>query len=417
MNIAVIGSGGREHAIAWKLSQENSVKNVYILSHNILLPNSLKCDLENFSRINKCCQENNINLLIVGSEHYLSKGMVDFFHKTDIKIFGPTKKSAKLETSKIFAKQFMKTHNVATADFEYFDCIQSTKKYLSTLKKKPVVIKYDGLASGKGVFVCKNFQDSKSALKILEYKYGNNTKIIVEECLFGEELSFIVACGKNNFNQLSIQLLCTAKDYKRAYEGNKGPNTGGMGAICPHPSWNPKIEKSIMQFIVNPTIKGLVSENLGYCGFLYFGVMLTQQGPKLLEYNTRMGDPEAQTILPIIKEDLSSIILNALTGKLVQKKSLIKNQFIIDVTLASKGYPDHFETRKVISGIEKLNPETLVFYSNVLKDNNKLYTNGGRVMHIASQAKSAELAREKVYAECNKIHFDNITYRQDIGAI
>ena len=415
MNIGVIGSGGREQAIYWKLSQEKNVNKVYLLSNISLCPNRINCNLDNFSEIYKCCLKYTIELLIVGSERYLEKGIVDYFEKKNIKIFGPPKESAMLETSKIFAKNFMKKHDIPTPEYKSFNGINNTKKYLDDLNNYNIVIKYDGIADGKGVFVCGTLQDAEQALNYIETNYGSSSSIILEARFVGEEISILFVCS--TAGKLKYQLVSTAKDYKKSLDNDKGANTGGMGAVSPHPSWNINIEKEIFANIVNKTFKGMIKENILYNGFLYFGIILTENGPRLLEYNTRMGDPEAQAILPNMLDDLNIIILNSLSGNIKENRVRMKEQVCIDVSLVSKGYPNKYKIGELIYGTELLNKDTLVFYSNVKFDKNSKYTNGGRVMHLVSHAKNTYLAREKVYKECEKIYFKNIAYRRDIGVI
>ena len=415
MNIAIIGSGAREHAIAWHLSQYHKSNKIYIFSQHNILPNSVQFDITDFKLVDHFCTKLNIELLIVGPEEHLANGIVDFFHDSRIKVFGPNKRAAQLESSKIWAKNFMRKYKVATADFNAFDNISQVRAYLQNIDERQFVIKYDGLAAGKGVFVCKDIADGEKALTTLSQKYGNDIRILVENRLFGKELSLIAISGKNQKGLPAIQLLATAMDYKRAHDGDQGPNTGGMGVICPHPSWSKSLEKKIYQDIINPTLEGLKCENLNFYGFLYFGIIITKTGPQLLEYNARFGDPEAQVILPAMQEDISSIILQALENNLTDKSCILKKQVFIDVALVSQGYPDTYETNKLITGIEKLDKETLLFYSAVNEKDNQKYSSGGRVLHIVAHANTIDQARDKVYKECGKIHFSNIYYRKDIG--
>lgn len=415
MNIAVIGSGAREHAIAWHLSQYRDPKTIYVFSQNNVLENSIQFDISDFNLVHDFCRKYNIGLLIVGAEEYLAHGIVDFFHNTNIKIFGPNKRAAQLESSKIWAKNFMRKYKIATADFSAFNNLADARAFIQHSGEQQCVIKYDGLAFGKGVFVCDDKTEAEQALTALAQQYGDQIGALVENRLFGAELSFITVCGKDPEGLPTIRLLATAMDYKRAYDENKGPNTGGMGAICPHPSWSESLEKRIYQDIIEPTLEGLKCENLDFYGFLYFGIILTKTGPKLLEYNARLGDPEAQVILPALQEDLGSVINQALENNLTDSPCLLKKQVFIDVALVSKGYPESYETNKVITGMDKLNKETLLFYAAVTEKSSQKYSNGGRVMHVVSHADTLEKARDTVYQECSKIKFSNLYYRKDIG--
>jgi phosphoribosylamine---glycine ligase len=415
MNIAVIGSGGREHAIVSHLVRWNNPDKVYVFSQSNILPNSVQFDVTNFALLRDFCKKLNVELLIVGPETFLEQGISDFFQDSDIRVFGPTKKGAQLESSKIWAKNFMKKYSVATADFQSFKNVDQAENYLEHCKESKMVVKYDGLAFGKGVFVCENKNDANKALKLLAKNYGKDIGILIEERLSGPEISLITVCAKDSKGFPSIQLLGTARDYKRAYDGALGPNTGGMGVISPHPDWSEALKKEIYQAIVNPTLQGLQSERLDFYGFLYFGIMLTKNGPKLLEYNTRLGDPEAQVILTAMEEDLASIITNALNNNLTDRKTALKDEVFIDIALVSKGYPGDYEIKQLITGIDNLNKETSVFYSAVSKENDKLYSDGGRVMHLVSYGSTLNQAKDKVYKECEKIHFNNIYYRKDIG--
>lgn len=409
MKIAVLGSGGREHAIAWKLSQENSVKEVFQIPGQQGFVNSIPLDIYDFSAVKEFCLNNFIDLVIVGPENLLAKGIVESFEGTGIFVFGPGKEASKLESSKIWAKNFMKKYGVETADFLSFKHFLEAENFILE-RDGNVVIKYDGLAEGKGVSVCSCLEEAILSVKHLHEIHGQEASFLVEEKLVGEELSLLAFTdGKE------CKFLIPSQDYKRAFDQNRGPNTGGMGAYCPLPFWNEQIEEEIREKIVDPTLRGLYEESLYYCGVIYFGIILTKQGPKLLEYNVRFGDPETEVVLAALKSDLLPLIMACFQGKLKEVEMSFYPGTFIDVVLASKGYPKAYKTGYEITGLEKLSEDTLVFYGGVEKGKKTLRTKGGRVLHIVVQGENLEDASEKVYQECRKIHFNGMFYRKDIS--
>ena len=299
MKIVVLGSGGREHALGWKLAQSVSWENVFTLPGNGGIPNSHSVDPSDFPAVEAFCLQNKIDLIIVGPEVLLDKGIVDYFRKTKVQIIGPDLKASKLESSKVFSKEFMDKYGVATAAAHKFSDIKSSQSLIEEWNGQ-LVLKYDGLAAGKGVYVCDNKEDCKVALQEMKAKFGEQFDYLVEERLIGDEISVIgITDGKD------ILLFQPAQDHKQLLAGDKGPNTGGMGAYCPVPICDEKMLKQIQKDIIEPTIRGIDEEGFDYYGFLFFGIMLTETGPKLLEYNVRFGDPEAEVMLPALKSDLS----------------------------------------------------------------------------------------------------------------
>lgn len=409
MRVAVIGSGGREHAIYWKLSQSIPEKDVFVLPGNAGIPNSIKIDISDFASIMEFCEEKDIDLVVVGPEVPLTNGIVDYFSESDIRIFGPTREASILESSKIWSKRFMSKYNVSTADFEVFDNFESATKYIEGTDGN-LVIKYDGLAAGKGVFVCSSIEESKSTLNTIANKFGGQARFIIEKRLSGFEISIIGFTDGTD-----IQLLLPSQDHKQAYDGDKGPNTGGMGAYCPVPFCNEDTMRDIRKNIIEPTIMGLQKENIDYRGVIYFGLMLTKEGPMLLEYNVRLGDPETEVLLPSMKSSLHDLILACFDGTLNNYKMEFHKGTFIDVVLTSGGYPASYKKGCEITGLESLSNDVLVFHAGTKEHSGKLLTSGGRVLNIIAKGDSLDDAIEKVYKEVPKVHFTDIHYRKDIG--
>lgn len=410
MKIAVIGSGGREHAIAWKFAKSVGWDNVFTLPGNGGIPNSHFVDIDDFSAIHNFCLEQDIELIFVGPEIPLSNGIVDYFRNTTkIQIFGPTKQAAQLEGSKIFAKKFMDKYGVATAPFKAFNTIQEGLQY-AKIHNGNLVIKYDGLAAGKGVYVCSSIEEVELALTELNEKYGDEFPFLMEEKIIGDEISIIgFTDGKN------IQLLQPSQDHKQLLDGDKGPNTGGMGAICPVPFYNDTLITEIRKTIIDPTLKGLQKEAFDYKGIIYFGLMISKTGPQLLEYNVRFGDPETEVLLPSLKSDLIDLIRACLDGTIDQFPISFNEGYFVDIVQVSGGYPKQYEKGFAIHGLEDVDKETLIFHAGTKKENGQIVTNGGRVLNIVTQASTLEKAIEKAYQEVPKISFKKHFYRKDIG--
>ena len=406
---AIIGSGGREHALAWKFAQTLTWKNVFTLPGNGGIPNSHFVDTNNFTEIENFCKNNEIDLIFVGPEQSLAAGIVDYFKDKDIKVFGPDKEAAKLEASKIFAKQFMQKYGVATADFKIFKNIDDAKNIIEE-KNGNLVIKFDGLAAGKGVFVCSSVDEANSALQELEKTYGKNVNFLVEDKISGDEISIIgFTDGK------TIKLLQTSQDHKQLLDGDKGPNTGGMGAYSPVPGISNELMQKIQNKIIMPTLQGIKAENFNYKGVIYFGIMIKNNEPYLLEYNVRFGDPETEVLLPALKNDLYEIVTQCLSGKLENINFEFEEDYFADVVLVSGGYPKKYNKGYVINGLDNISKESLIFHAGTKKEAGVILTNGGRVLNIIGRGKTLNKALDNAYKEVNKIYFKNMFFREDIG--
>ena len=414
MKILVVGGGGREHAICWKLSKEANVDKIYCAPGNAGISNVAQCidiqdsDIENLLNFAK---ENQIDLTIVGPEIPLVAGIVDKFEKEGLKIFGPNKKCAQLEGSKAFSKNFMIKHNLPTAKYkEYTDLDEAISEIDSF--GYPVVIKADGLAAGKGVVIPENREDAITTLKEMmsDKKFGNaGDKIVVEEFLTGIETS-ILAFVDND----TIVPMVSSKDHKKVFEGETGLNTGGMGTFSPSEIYTEKLAKEVQEKILDKTLEGFKKDNLNYKGILFVGLMITEDGPKILEYNVRFGDPETQSVLFRLDTDLNKIISEILNNNLKNIEINYSKEEAICVMLTSGGYPENYEKGKVISGLENLDSDIVVFHSGTKFDNENIVTNGGRVIGITAKGKTVKEAAQKVYENIKKINFEKMHYRKDI---
>ncbi len=418
MKILVVGSGGREHALVWKIAQSKLVDKIFCAPGNggiTQLAECLDIKAEDIFGLLEFAQKEKIDLTVVGPEVALSLGIVDEFQKAGLKIFGPNKKAAVLEASKVFSKEFMVKYKIPTANFEVFDNPDRAKGYIEKISA-PCVIKADGLAAGKGVIVAKTYEEVKDAITvIMQDKIFNaaGKKIIVEECLEGQEASILVITDSKE-----VVALATAQDHKRVFDNDQGPNTGGMGAYSPAPVVTPDIFKEIMEKIIYRTIDGLVREGIDYRGVLYAGVMLTKDGPKTLEFNVRFGDPETESILPRLKSDLVEVMLATVEGKLSKIKTLEwDSRACVCVVCAAGGYPGNYAKDKEISGLDevaKLN-DVVVFHAGTKKSADKILTSGGRVLGITGLGTTIKEAINKTYTAVEKINFENMHYRKDIG--
>ena len=407
MRILVVGGGGREHAICWKLNNESNVEKIYCAPGNAGISNVAECidigdsDIENLLKFAK---ENQIDLTIVGPEIPLVAGIVDAFEKEGLKIFGPNKKCAQLEGSKAFSKDFMIRHNLPTAKYkEYTDLDEAISEIDSF--GYPVVIKADGLAAGKGVVIPENREDAITTLKEMmsDKKFGKaGDKIVVEEFLNGIETS-ILAFVDND----TIVPMVSSKDHKKVFEGETGLNTGGMGTFSPSEIYTDELAKEIQEKILDKTLEGFKKDNLNYKGILFVGLMITEDGPKILEYNVRFGDPETQSVLFRLDTDLNKIISAILDNNLKNIEINYSKEEAICVMLTSGGYPESYEKGKVISGLENLDSDIVVFHSGTKFDNENIVTNGGRVIGITAKGKTVKEAGEKVYENIKKINFGN----------
>lgn len=407
MKIAVIGRGGREHALAWKLAQDAGADNVYCLPGNGGTENNRPIAENDFAGIRAFCETEGIDLVVVGPEAPLARGMVDFLSGSRFRVFGPTRAAAQLESSKTWAKQFMQRHGIATATGAFFEFTRAAAEHVRT-QRGGLVVKYSGLAAGKGVFVCAGPAEALDALKQVERRYGANAPLVVEELLEGPEVSVMgVVSGP------SIQLFPASRDHKRLLDGDRGPNTGGMGAYTPVPDVDAAALAEIQRTIIEPTLKGLAAEGIAYRGFLYFGLMMTATGPKLLEYNARLGDPETEVLLPALAGELLPTLLASFDGTLEQHPLPVKPGVVVDVVLAAGGYPEHIRPGDAITGAETA--EALVFHAGTERRNGELVVSGGRVLNVVAHGADLAAARRKVYAACDQIQFRGKQYRTDIG--
>jgi phosphoribosylamine--glycine ligase len=417
LKVLVIGSGGREHALVWKLSQSPMVDKIFCTPGNAGISEIAECldiKTDDIAALVNFAKYEGIDLTVVGPEAPLTAGIVDAFVKEDRRIFGPDKLGAQLEGSKVFAKEFMLKYGIPTAEYKTFTSYLHAKEYIQ-LKGAPIVIKADGLAAGKGVFVAVSVEESIDALKLIikERAFGSaGDKVIVEQCLKGEEASFMVLTDGKTFIPLAA-----SQDHKTVFDNNKGPNTGGMGAYSPAPIITASLEADIMKNIIKPVIKGLTKERINYRGIIYAGLMICDGKPYVLEFNCRFGDPEAQPVLMRLDSDLFDALKAASEGKLKDIKLSWKNDASVCVVLTSKGYPGSYEKGKVIKGLDSLKnrDDLMVFHAGTSVYDKKFVTSGGRVLGVTALGKDIRSAKENAYQAIKKIHFDGMHYRKDIG--
>lgn len=416
MKVLVIGGGGREHAIVWKLSQSRRVDKIYCMPGNAGISEIAECiDVHNdLEALLDFVKYEWIDLTIVGPEDPLSKGIVDLFEKEGRKIIGPNKMAAMLEASKVFAKDFMRRYGIPTAEYRVFTSYLHAEDYVR-VKGAPIVIKADGLAAGKGVFVAKTVDEAIEALRLImkERVFGDaGERVVVEDFLNGEEASFMAFCdGKTVIPMVSSQ------DHKRVYDNDEGPNTGGMGAYSPAPVITEEIEKIVMNKIMLSVIRGMRSEGIKYKGILYAGLMIKNGFPYVLEFNCRFGDPETQPVLTRLKTDLIDISFAIIEERLSEMELEWRPEASVCVVLASKGYPGKYEKGKVIDGIDKLKGlnDLYVFHAGTGFNNGDLVTSGGRVLGVTALGKDIKEARDRVYNAIKEIHFDGMHFRRDIA--
>ena len=412
VNVLVVGSGGREHALSWKLSQSELVDDVYVAPGNGGTSQNIPISVDDIDALANFAQEKSC-FTIVGPEAPLANGLVDKFTEKGLAIFGPSKQAAQLESSKIWAKEFMKRNDIPTADFEIFDDAQKAKEFVSTYQKQ-VVIKADGLAAGKGVIVCDNNDEANDAIdKILVKKeFGDaGSKIIIEERIDGIEASYIALCD----GQVGIPM-ATSQDHKRAYDDDKGPNTGGMGAYSPTPVIDDKLGSVIQEEIIGKTISSMTKEGIEFRGFLYAGIMIRDGRPYVLEYNVRMGDPECQPILMRLDSDLYKYLKASSEGKLNDLPKLSwKNESAVCIVLASNGYPNSYPKGDEIIGLSDISQDSFVFHAGTKNEDGKIVSNGGRVLGVTALGSSLNDAINNAYSVAEKIHWKNKYHRNDIG--
>ena len=416
MNVLVIGGGGREHALVWKIAQSKQVQKVYCAPGNpgtAGIADNVPIKAMAFESLLKFVKDNQIDLTVVGPEDPLVAGIVDTFKSHGLKIFGPDKNAAQLEGSKFFSKELMRKYHIPTATYVDFDDADSARRYIKENSTFPVVIKASGLAAGKGVLICQSKEEALSAISlIMESKaFGRaGEQIIIEENLEGEEVSLFALSDGEEY-----QLLSPAQDHKKVFDGDQGKNTGGMGAYAPAPIATSALMGMIKNEIIKPTFAAMQSEGMPYRGLLYFGIIVTKNGPKVLEYNCRFGDPEAEVILPLLMSDLVPLLLATINGGIKNVPLALSSEFCLDVVLASGGYPDQYEKGKIINGLDLLDPEILVFHAGTKSVGSNLLTNGGRVLNIVATGKNFLELREFLYHNIKKISFEDLHYRKDIG--
>jgi phosphoribosylamine--glycine ligase len=419
MKILIIGSGAREHALAWKLSREPEVDAVMCAPGNPGIASVARClpaDVSAPSELLALAESQGVDLTVVGPELPLSRGVVDAFTAAGRAIVGPTKAAAALEWSKAFAKDFMARHRVPTASFRVCESADAALTHIRRGEFRfPLVLKADGLAAGKGVVIAEDASTAETVVTamMIDRRFGDaGDRIVLEEFLEGHEASYIVLADGTNFVQLG-----SAQDHKRIYDDDRGPNTGGMGAFAPSPLITAEMSRRVSDEIVSPVLAGMVHEGHPYRGFLYVGVMLTVDGPKVIEFNVRFGDPEAQVVLPMLDEDLAWLLGEAATGALPSRPAQFRREPHVGVVLAAGGYPDAPETGRVIDGIEAASevPGSIVFHAGTAKRDGRLVTAGGRVLTVVGRSTTYRDAIDTAYAAASRIRFEGMQYRRDIG--
>jgi len=418
MKILIVGSGGREHALAWKLKQSKRVQRLYCAPGNAGMMRIAKCvniKADDIERLADFATGSGINLTLVGPEQPLVLGLADEFKRRRLKVFGPEKAGARLEGSKVFAKEFMQKYHIPTAAFKIFDNLTEAIGFCKGIEF-PTVIKVDGLAAGKGVMIVRSFELASAALEQIftQKKFGEaGSRVVIESCLTGQEVSVMVITDGKAY----VPLL-PSQDHKQAYDGDQGPNTGGMGAYCPAEFVTEKVMSQITQFVLDPVVAGLKKENIPYRGVIYAGLMLTDAGPKVLEFNCRFGDPETQAVLPLLKSDLMEVMRATVEGRLDKLGQLDwRRGSAACVVLASKGYPGKYSTGQRISGLQNIREEgAYVFHSGTRKENNQWITDGGRVLGVMGMNGNLKGALAKAYRIVKRIKFDGAHYRRDIGS-
>ena len=416
MKILVVGSGGREHALAWKLAQSKRIQMVMVAPGNggtALDPRLKNVAITDPAELADFAQKEGVALTVVGPEAPLAAGIVDLFRERDMKIFGPTQQAAQLESSKDFAKAFMHRHAIPTAKYQTFTDAAAAHQYIEQ-NGAPIVIKADGLAAGKGVVVAMTLDEAHAAIDMMlsDNRFGDaGARVVIEEFLEGEEASFIVMVdGKN------ILPLATSQDHKRLLDKDEGPNTGGMGAYSPAPIVTPQLHARVMREIIQPTVKGMEKDGIPYTGFLYAGLMIDAQGnPKTLEFNCRMGDPETQPIMSRLKTDLVTVMEHAVNGTLDTIELEWDRRTALGVVMAAGGYPDSPKKGDIISGIPAETADSVTFHAGTTMDNAELKTSGGRVLCVVGLGDSVRVAQKHAYEAVDQIRFDGMQFRRDIG--
>ena len=408
MKYLVIGSGGREHAIAWRLINDGSAREVYVAPGNGGIEERFRVslDVNDFPGIERFCAGSGIDVVVVGPEAPLAAGIVDYLNGKKIPVFGPSRDAARLEASKIFAKKIMEKNGVNTAGYREFSDKKELVKHVGELTDFPVVIKLDGLAAGKGVSIP---ESKKEALDFINEMVSDGSRVFIEDYLEGEEASVLgISDGR------TILPFVSAQDHKRIFDGDRGPNTGGMGAYAPAPVMNDDRMKEVVGKVLQPVIDGMRNEGTPFRGILYAGLIVTKKEIKVLEFNVRMGDPETQVILPLLEQPLGELIEASIQGTLQGKRITFLNRYAVTVVMSSGGYPGSYEKGKIIRGIDSLS-KVLLFHAGTDRRGDDLVTSGGRVLNVTAVGDSFGDARDRVYGEIDKISFEGAFYRKDIG--
>ncbi len=416
MRVLIVGGGGREHAIASKIAENKTVEKIFVAPGNggtAAFCENIDIKATDVGGVTRFCAENSIDYAIVAQDDPLCLGMVDELNKIGVKCFGPTKAAARIEGSKVFAKQLMKKYGIPTAKYEVFDDFASASAYVQSAGFLPIVVKADGLALGKGVVICESADEAISALKsmMVDEKFGSSGKrVVIEEFLTGPEVSVLsFTDGK------TVKPMVSSMDHKRALDGDRGLNTGGMGTVAPNPYYTEEVAQRAMNEIFLPTIEAMRAENCPFTGCLYFGLMITKDGPKVIEYNCRFGDPETEVVLPLMKSDLLTVMLSTTNGTLDKTPVEFSSGSACCVILASGGYPVSYKKGYEIDGIEEAEKTARVFHAGTKLEGGKCVTSGGRVLGVTATSQTLEGAVEKAYAAAEKISFTDAFMRRDIG--
>jgi phosphoribosylamine--glycine ligase len=416
VKVLVVGSGGREHTLVWKIAQSPKVKEIYCAPGNAGIKNLATCvniSADDIKGLADFAEEKRIDLTIVGPEGPLVEGIVDEFETRGLDIFGPSKAAAQIEGSKVFSKNLMKKYDIPTADYQVFDKFEDAITYIDTVDV-PLVVKAEGLAAGKGVIIAKDRDEAKAAVKdiMINKTFGDSgARIVIEEFLEGPEVTILAVSD----GRIAVPMV-SSRDHKPIFDGNKGPNTGGMGAVSPAPAYGLELAEVVDKNIIQRTIDAMANEGIPFKGILYTGLMLTKTGPKVLEYNCRFGDPETQVVIPRLKTDLIDIVDAVINNNLSNIKIEWKDETAVCVVMSSGGYPGVYEKGKIINGINEAESlDTVVFHAGTELYNNKIVTASGRVLGVTALGEDIRDARKKVYEAVSKIHFDSAYYRKDIG--
>ena len=415
MKIAILGSGGREHAIAHQISKSPKLTKLYCLPGNAgtkFIAENIELDIYDFNKLGKFVEDHKIDFVIVGPEKPLVEGVVDFLTNKGIKVFGPNKISSQLEGSKIFTKKICEKYKIPTAKFGIFNSAEDAHKFIEKVKK-PIVVKADGLAAGKGVYICEDLESAINAVdEIFNGKFGIANQILIEEFLEGEEMSYFVISDGKTFKKFN-----TAQDHKRVGEGDKGKNTGGMGAYSPSGLINNDLDFKIIEKVIKPTFEAIKDMGETYKGFLYVGLMIRENNPYLVEFNVRMGDPECQTILPLLDSDLLELMLSSCEQNLENQIIKWKDKKSMCIVLCSNGYPNSYEKNVEIPNLEKITKDdnTFIYHAGTRFINNKVYATGGRVLNFVSISNDLKKSRESVIQKIENLNWENGFFRKDIG--